>query len=69
MTFTISSSGGRMLHDGIAIRLALVLFGLTIAFVMTEIGTRAYIRARAHDSIAMHGYGTSESAGATIFDG
>lgn len=49
--------------DGIAIRLALVLFGLAIAFVITEIGTRIYIRARAHDFIAVHGYGPSDVPG------
>lgn len=43
--------------------MALVLFGLAIAFVVTEIGTRLYVRARAHDYISVRGYGVSDVPG------
>ena len=52
-----------MLRDGIAIRLALVLGASAIAFAVTEIGTRWYVRARGHEFIAVRGYGTSDVPG------
>jgi lysophospholipase L1-like esterase len=50
-------------RDGIAVRAALVLFGVVVALALAEIGTRVYIDLRARNSIAVYGYGPSDVPG------